>query len=576
MASIKPLKVQVIADTKRFNTGMKNAGRGVKKFTSDSKKHLGGLKNTMSGLTGKMPMLAGVLGTAALIKAGKDVIEFDAKLARLRIAAKMSAEDIKKLEKRFLALSKTTSQSAKELLSGYSAIIERTGDVELANKTLERMGIVATASGSSMEQVGTTFTNLKEKIGLTIPEIERAMNIFTEQGKMGAFSLAKMAKELPQILSTAGVFGVQGEKGIRTLGTLMQLGMRAYGGIAEQARTGIQGVLRDIPKKRDEIAEVFKFDIFTKKDGVQTLKSLDVILRGILTASEGNALLLGKVFSGVALDTLAPLLKSYQEFGFKEYDTFMNVVSTDEALMKDFGIASATTAAQLGSLGDKLFELSVRAGAKPIESLNAALTELNEMQFFANIGIIVSKLTELQGLDIAAPFRILNEVIEPIAANIKPIIDILKLVDKYVGTAAKLPFEALKAVVKLPFGDKEEIVGDFESRQEIENLVYGTEKTIQKKPSTVGFKNRQAIEDAIFLGGGNSLKTIQNSASSNITNTINNQTAAAANREQPVTNININIVDGIANATVDNGRVSLKTTSKIKQKSFFGNKAIGQ
>lgn len=561
MANIKPLKIQVIADTKRFNTGMKTAGRGVKKFSSDSKAHLRGLKNTMSGLTGKLPMLAGFLGTAALIKAGKDVIDFDEKMARLRIDAKMSAEEIIKLEKRFFELSKTTSQSVKEMLSGYSAIIGRTGDVKLANETLERMGIIATATGSSMEEVGSTFTNLKEKIGLTIPEIERAMNIFAEQGSMGAFSLAKMAKELPQILSTAGVFGVQGEKGIRTLGTLMQLGMRAYGGLAEQARTGVQGVLREIPTKRAKIAEVFKFDIFTEKDGVRTLKSLDVILRGILIASKGNALLLGDVFSGVALDTLAPLLLSYQKFGFKEYDKFMNVVSDDKVLMKDFGIMSATTAAQLGSLSDQLFELSAQVGAKPIENLNKALTELNEMQVFTNIGMIVGKLTELQALDIAAPFRILNEVIEPIAANIETIIDVLQFTTK----AAKLPFELLKGTGRFAY---ETIVG---KTQEVESMTKGE-----------GFKIPPAhmwqttnTESSKYLETINKINTVSQ-INNTINNTVNNQTTGgmAANKEQ-VTNINIHIdKDGVTTADVDNGQVRTKTTTNIKRKSFF-EKIIG-
>lgn len=374
-------EIVLSASERKLVEGLRRGEKAINTFgerARDSFRRTGAVINHVSDRY--MTRFNTVLSGAGLALAGKAVIDFDSKLARVAIQAGLSGKQMMGLKGQLFEIAKATSQSPTDLLEGVSAIVERTGNFKFAVASLKDMGIVASATGARMEDIGATASNLQEKMGILPEQIMPVFDILNEQGKQGAFTLQNMASMFERLLSAANRFDVQGVAGMRQFGAFLQIARRGTGS-SEEATTAVENTFNDILSKAEKLQD-WGVQIIdpakSKKAGRQVFRDFDQVLKDIIKKSNGDMLVLQKIFETRSMRAISPLVKSFKEFGdFREMDNFSKMGGSGAAVMKDFAFWSEQTAAKLGDMKTQLSEFANKNLAGPIWLLNKALTVLN-------------------------------------------------------------------------------------------------------------------------------------------------------------------------------------------------------
>lgn len=333
---------------------------------------------SLQGISGLGAMGLGLSGGVAL----KGVIEFDARLARLSIQAGLSRKEMFDLKDQLFQVGEATHQAPGDLLAGIEQIVEKTGNFKFAIGSLKDMGIVASATGSRMEHIGATASNLQEKMGITQDQVLEVFDVLNAQGKLGSFTLQNMAAMFERLLSSAARFDVQGVKGMRSFGAFLQIARRGAGS-SEQATTAVERTVSDLIQNAGKIQEATGFSIFdadkSKKAGRAVMKEFDLVLKEVITRTNGDVTKLQKIFGEESIRAITPLSQSFQKFGgFKEFDAFVKMGGDGAMTMKDFAFWSEQTTTKISDLRTQLSKFANENLAYPVELLTSALDKLNQ------------------------------------------------------------------------------------------------------------------------------------------------------------------------------------------------------
>jgi len=373
------LKLIISGDGKLLRTELGRSEREIKSFGGRVGKQFASMRNTInSGLKRTLlNPITGLASVAGLTALGAGIVSFDAKLMRTGIQASMTGAELVKLRKDIIDTALATGQSRETMLEGIDAIVERTGDINFANKIKDQMAIASTATGSAMTDMAALSATLNEQMNIDASEIMTALNILTVQGKAGKFTLPKMSTNSERLFSSAGRLGMKGLDDLRKYGALMQVAMRGSGS-SEQATTSIERILSSIIEKQDEIKSV-GFDVFSNRD-LHQFKSIDEILKGIIVSSKGNEKTLGKIFGQEGIRGVSALAKMYRETG--GFDIYDKLVTADAGrageLMRDFDMYSGTAAFKLQRMGEVGKKFADAALTKPISDITVALQKLTD------------------------------------------------------------------------------------------------------------------------------------------------------------------------------------------------------
>jgi TP901 family phage tail tape measure protein len=322
-----------------------------------------------------------LLGGAGLVMAGKSVIDFDAKLARLSIVAGLTKQQMFGLKAELFDVAKATHQAPTDLLDGVNAIVERTGNFKFAVESLKNMGIVASATGARMEDIGASASNMQEKMGITQDQVMSVFDVLNEQGKKGAFTLQNMASLFERLLSAANRFDVKGVDGMRKFGAFLQIARRGAG-TSDMAATAVESTFSDIIGKAKDLqsAGIQIFDPEkSKKAGRDVFRDFDLVIKDIIVKSKGSSLVLSKIFEDRSIRAITPLVQSWKKFGdFREFDEFAKTGGSGVSILKDFGFWSEQSAAKIVDFKSEMSKLANENLAGPIRVFTRALTALNE------------------------------------------------------------------------------------------------------------------------------------------------------------------------------------------------------
>jgi TP901 family phage tail tape measure protein len=377
----------IAGDSRMLNTALTAAERRVSGFGRKTISTMGKVGASMNRMGDRyLTRFNALLGGAAFTMAGKQIIDHNAKLARLTIQADRTGEGYFKLKEELYDLGKATHQQPGALLQGISAIVERTGNYELAVKTLKELGMVASATGTDMNFLGATASNLNDKMGIAKEEMFGVFDILVSQGKYGAVGLDKMAAKMEQLAAASGRFNVQGVDGVRVLGAWIQLAKKGSGSI-DQATTAIEGAIAEMldPKK---LAIIKKYTGFNPIDKEGAVKDLDVVLKGIIKGAKGNEMILGQIFGRESIRALTRMSQVFRETGgFGEFDKLIQKGGDGAMIMKDFAFWSKETAAGISDMKTQFKELSDEHLAKPIEAFTDALDYLNKHPIITKGGL---------------------------------------------------------------------------------------------------------------------------------------------------------------------------------------------
>lgn len=386
------IKLILSGDSHRLDAAINRSGRNIKTFGSRSIAVLNRMGRTMGHMSDRMMTpFAGIASGAAIAMAGKGVIDFDSRLARLAIQAGLTRKETLALKKELLDASRKTYQLPTELLAGMEQIIEKTGNLELAKDTVIDMGVAASATGSEMAAIGAVTSNLNEKLRITKEEMGGAFDILNQQGKAGAFTLRELAMLGERLFAAAAGFGVKGTEGLRKFGAFVQIARRGTGS-SEMATTAVERTMADLIQNAKKIRAVTGFSIFdeaaSKKEGRAVMKDIDVVLKEIIKRTRGDEVKLNRIFGQESIRAVRAMALSYRELGdFREFDAFVETGGDGVQMMSDFARWTETAAAKMILFRAELTKLANENLAGPIELFTKALDLLNRHPVITKGGI---------------------------------------------------------------------------------------------------------------------------------------------------------------------------------------------
>lgn len=309
------------------------------------------LGHTALGFTKSLvaPVTA-LAGGAAVLAAGKNLMDYESQLTRLAIAGNLTAAQQKQLNKEIMDSAFATGQSRNAILSGIDTIVEQTGDLQFARDAIRDIGVASTATGAEMQSLAALANQLKEKLNIGKSDLSTALNLLTVQGKAGSFNLKEMANNGERLFAAAGRFDMSGLDSLRRFGALLQVA-RMGTGSSEQATTSIEGIFSEILDKQKQISR-YGVKIYSDKDKTK-LKSVDSIVKDIIRNTNGREDLLGNIFGRQSIRGITTLAKLYRDTG--GFDLFEELVSADSKrageILLDFARYAETATFQLRQLG---------------------------------------------------------------------------------------------------------------------------------------------------------------------------------------------------------------------------------
>jgi len=366
--------VRLKADNKGLKRGVDKGKKNIRSFASSAKRQLRSVARASKQIARKLVSpFAALLGGAAIIGAGKKIIDFNADLTRLAIQGDLTTKSQAELRKEMIDVGYAAGQMRTEVLRGLDKIVEKTGDIEFARKSMENLAIAATGAGAEMFDMGAIAITLKEKFGLGADKMNESLNLLFVQGKKGAFTLENIAKLSERLFASAGRLDMTGMEDLRKMGAFMQMA-RMSTGSPEQATTAVERTLANIITKQEKIKKL-GFDVLNPD---KTFKGLDEILKGIIIATKGEEKILGPLFGEECIRAVSEMAKLYRATtGFALYDSLVGAdAGRANDLMKAFARYSKESKFQLTLLGNAAWEFADVALSKGIGDLTTKLREI--------------------------------------------------------------------------------------------------------------------------------------------------------------------------------------------------------
>lgn len=307
--------IEITGDFDRKLAGM---GRNFTRFGNLGNRALGGLSRTATMLAGSLNVLnaqlAGVFSFAAIGAGAKRLSEVQARMAKTGVSANMTAKEIKTLKEEIYRVGRMRNVSLPfdEIANGVDQILEKIGDKELAMSMVETIGLVTRATSATGQDVGDLVANMKEKFGLVGPEIENAFGTISEQGKQGAFTLAKFATQGNRVMAAMSATGRTGATAIREMSAVLQVFNTATAS-PEQTATAFERVLANLFDKADKLQGmgVKMFDPVELKKGRAVLLPLHEVLIDIMDKTKGRnqVKILNEIFGQEGVRGMQALMK---------------------------------------------------------------------------------------------------------------------------------------------------------------------------------------------------------------------------------------------------------------------------
>lgn len=344
----------------------------------------------------------GLVAGGGILLAAKQSMDFNAQLTQLALNAKdakgqLNGKDFSvgmtDLHDQIMAVTAATGKAPEELLAGMNAIVERTGDLQLATSTLGLMGKVSLATGAEVSDVGGLISNLSEKAKVGGDAMKSMLEILLSQGKTGAFTMKELSTEGERLFSVFPQFGKLGEEGLRSFGAFVQMAKK--GGNAAEASTSIASLAAELSdvsllSQKMKKAGIGGVQLFNKNG---TKRSTEDIVKDIVVAAKGNADKISMVFGESARKTVLQLANEYAAGnGFAMFEKFKGAEGK--------GVIDADSAAMLATAAGQMGLLTAQVRLFSDEVLSAPLGKLTEFLVYVNSHGEATKLV-FQGIALA-------------------------------------------------------------------------------------------------------------------------------------------------------------------------------
>lgn len=275
---------------------------------------------------------AGAVGTLRYLG------NLDQRLRALGVQANAPAEKIGALKDRIFEVANAPDirVDPAQLLDAVDKIVEKTGNLDLAEANLENIGLAMRAASAEGVSVGAMIADLDEKFRIEGPEQMRAtLDALVNQGKAGAFTLQNLAAQGERVTAAYGQFGRTGPEAAREMGAALQL-IRKGTGSAEQAATALEAVVRTLnDAQKSKMLEGAGIKLVDPADP-DRMRSILAIMEDIIKTTNGDVRKISTVFDAEAMRAFsAAIVEFKQTGGLASVDQYMNVNADGATLLGD-------------------------------------------------------------------------------------------------------------------------------------------------------------------------------------------------------------------------------------------------
>ena len=375
---------QFLGSMQRFGQGSTSSVQVLNRTLEATGRGLDKLGNRYTAL------LSGAAGIGTVKKVG----DLSQRLTYLGINAEVNRARIDKLYKSIMdvAQMKDVRVDPGEILSGVEMIVQKTGDLALAEGNIRNIGLAIRATKADGKDVGDLIANFSEKFGLNKPqEITEALDLLIKQGHAGAFELKDMVTQGNRVTAAYGAMGRTGMRAVRELGAVMQV-YRKSTGVPEEVATAFKNTFQDLlePSKRKYL-EALKINIWDPeklKEGKKQVRNVVDIIGEIMKKTKGDPEKLSRIFGMQTLDGLKQFMSEYQKTGENAADKFMNIEADGTSLIRDATEAAQELDAAIQNINNSWQRFTNSNLAMPVKKTADFINSIDPKKF--NTGLTIA------------------------------------------------------------------------------------------------------------------------------------------------------------------------------------------
>ena len=340
----------------------------VRASTAAAGRGLDALGNRYTG------MIAGFAGGAML----RNYSQLDRSLTRMGITAGKTREEIAGIFQQTQDVAIKFAVDTSDVQAAFEEINARSGDLDLAIKNSENIGMALAASGAEGSTLGGLIAEYKK---LKIEDQKQtllALDGMNRLGKEGAFELKDAAEKLPASLSMYSAVGGKGVKGAMDVMAVAESAMDVTAN-KDKAATAVENFIRDL--QNPKVVKTLKangIDVFDKNGSMRALPQLleEVASR---SARGGIKNQRGRLTdAGFNQDSMDLIAGATGEAGAAKLKTYMGIVADGQSIIEDASYASKDFTSATQRLTTALEKFTNRELAKPVQELADALNSVDK------------------------------------------------------------------------------------------------------------------------------------------------------------------------------------------------------
>ncbi|CAM5289311.1 phage tail tape measure protein [Eoetvoesiella caeni] len=243
--------------------------------------------------------------------------ELQAMLTDIGITADIPKEKMKEIGDVLSEVSRKTGQSRANLASGLQVLVAAGLDSDSAVASMEAIGMTATASGASVEDVSRTVFSLMDNLKVAPGEAIKAMDMLTAAGKEGRFELQDMAKYFPAMTADAAKLGLTGTDAVSTLGASLQIALKGAADPSEAANN-MKNYMAKLTAPLT-VKNFAKFGVDLEKEfkgwAEKGQDPIEESLKLVQKLTDGDAFKMGELFNDMQVKAfVTPMLQNAEEY----------------------------------------------------------------------------------------------------------------------------------------------------------------------------------------------------------------------------------------------------------------------
>lgn len=242
--------------------------------------------------------------------------QFDDTLRQTAITAGRSGAEveayIRRTQAAYEGLAVRVGQRSRDIAAAAASLVASGMREDLVLPAMELIARVATASGSSMEELGRTYFQLQEQLGITTAQMPQAFAVLITGAKEGNFELRDMAREFPAILAAARALRIEGLGGAASLTAMLQVARTAAGSSSEAANNVLNALQKMAsPETVRQFREIGVNIEALMNDAVRRgINPVEAVVQRLRERTGGNLFRLQELFGDrQALMGLLPMLQ---------------------------------------------------------------------------------------------------------------------------------------------------------------------------------------------------------------------------------------------------------------------------